>query len=816
MRIKDWKIKLPALVILLIAGFVADIWIRGFSKETTGDDGVKRIACIGRIVKLDAGIATGEPPTWTWTVDGQIVTLKVLSGKFKGSEVFAANTFIGEYSDRILRVGERLYITIPTNEQGIINTMPIDIGEYLRTPLLLYLAVIFLALLIIIGGSKGIRAGLSLIVSGVFIAAILIPSFLRGYNPIWMAILISAVNTAFTYMLVSGMSKKSLASGLGAIGGLITAAVLASFSSIILNFSGLDVSFGFLTLGRFLWLSREGANWDFRGLLIAGMIIGASGAIMDAGMAVASAIEEVKRANPKLGVWQCIMAGMNVGKDEMGTMANTLIFAYIGADLTLILMPMVQFGEAGRIFPFSRIINQEASSAEVVQALSGTIGLIMAIPITAVIAGFLIGKTKETEDVDLKFENKEHNKSFLSSKLSTLNFLIIPVIMIILIIGIQLTYSVIRHTSGMRAEGSEESEFAVSKYTRARVLEKNAPIETPSNVPYAREPAYNEILKVKILGGDYKGQEALVQNIIDPNRMPLYNIKVKPGSEILIKVDGTNEGIYQTIMRDYSRDGFLIYLVGLFLLIMVIIGRFQGIRTALALGLSIFVVLRVMIPGIMAGYNPVLLVIGVCGIIAFVSLAIITGFNRKMGAATIGILGGVIVASVIVLYSDSKLHFTGISSSRSAIVAMFTVSQNLDFKNILMAGILMGLLGTAMDAAIAVSSAIREVRKANPKMTVKQLLNAGMNVGTDVLGTMANTLIFAYLGLRILLVMTLAGTTIISGSKIEIMSTETVSAEILRLLAGSIGLVLTIPITALVAASWDKIINFLGFGRRLS
>jgi len=219
-------------------------------------------------------------------------------------------------------------------------------------------------------------------------------------------------------------------------------------------------------------------------------------------------------------------------------------------------------------------------------------------------------------------------------------------------------------------------------------------------------------------------------------------------------------------------------------------------------------------PLIMAGYNPVLVVIGVSGFIAFTSLTIVAGFNRKTGAATIGILGGVIVASLIVLYADHKLHFVGISSSRTAIVAQFTESQKLDFRKILMAGIIMGLLGTAMDAAMAVASAVREVRRANPNMTTAQLITAGMNVGTDVLGTMANTLIFAYLGLRIILIMAVVGTSILSDNKIELMSVETVAAEILRLLAGSIGLVLTIPITAVVAASWDRITGFIGFGGR--
>jgi len=346
------------------------------------------------------------------------------------------------------------------------------------------------------------------------------------------------------------------------------------------------------------------------------------------------------------------------------------------------------------------------------------------------------------------------------------------------------------------------------------VIGKNPSIDVPSDSAYARLPAKSEILKARILGGSYRNQQVLVQNIKDPNRIPLRNIEVEPGDEVLLKVDGTTRSIYRTLMHNYSRDGVLLYLAGLFVFLMVMVGRFQGVRTALALGISITVVFKVLVPLIMAGYDPVLVVIVVSGIIVLTSLMIIAGFNRKTGAATIGILGGVVVASLIVLYADHRLHFTGISSSRSAIAAQFTVSQNLDFRKILMAGIIMGLLGTAMDAAIAVASAVREVRRANPKMTMTQLIAAGMNVGTDVLGTMANTLIFAYLGLRVMLLMTLAGTSIFSGSKVEIMNAETIAAEVLRLLAGSIGLVLTIPITAIAAASWDRITGFLGFGGR--
>jgi uncharacterized membrane protein len=806
---KEWKTKLIALALILIICFAVDMKLKGFSSESKLEDGSKLITCIGKVVSIDAGKATGEAPEWTYSVDGQIVTLKILSGKYKGQEVFSANPFIGEYTDRVLRVGDTMYVII-TLKGDTVSTGAVSLGEYVRTSFLLYTAGIFIALVILIGGLKGIKSIASLALSVVFIIAVLIPMCLQGYSPIWISILISALNTILTFLMIGGVSKKSVAGILGTIGGLIMTALLSFVSSKILHFTGQDVNFGFLELGKRLWMSPESTNWNFSGLLVAGMILGASGAIMDASMAVASAIEQVKKANPQTGIWACVRAGLNVGKDEMGTMANTLIFAYIGADLTLILMPMVEFGEMGRAMPMTRVINEEATSAEIVQAIAGTIGIILAIPITALIAGILMGRTsidaqseKEAPSVGL---NPHYSPFAKGGKFSFL----IPIALIIIMIGIHLVYTTSRHLSESQVEKDSQS---VSEYVRARVVDKGKPIETPSFSPYSNETAKNEILKARLLGGSFKNESVLVQNIIDPGRMPLANIEIKPGDEIILKVDGTKAGIERILMNNYSRDGYLIYLTGLLVIVLAMVGRSQGIRTALALGISIALVIKVLVPLIAKGYNALLVVIVISGVIALLTLLIVTGFNRKTGSATIGILGGVIVASFVVLFADQKLHFTGISSSRTAVLAQFTVSEKLDFRNILMAGIIMGLLGTAMDAGIAIASAVREVKRANPKIHTSQLISAGMSVGTDLLGTITNTLIFAYLGLRLILLMTFAGTTIFTGSKIEILSTETISAELLRVLAGSIGLVLTIPITATVSALWDKIVGFLGIGK---
>jgi len=133
----------------------------------------------------------------------------------------------------------------------------------------------------------------------------------------------------------------------------------------------------------------QAANLDIKGLLFAGIIIGALGASMDVSMSIASAVEEVKRVCPELGIWGLFQSGMNVGRDVMGTMANTLILAYTGSSLQLILIFMAYKESLLKIF------NLDMIASEVVRALSGSIGMIMVIPLTSIIAAVLFGRKKK-------------------------------------------------------------------------------------------------------------------------------------------------------------------------------------------------------------------------------------------------------------------------------------------------------------------------------------------------------------------------------------------------------------------------------------
>ena len=158
------------------------------------------------------------------------------------------------------------------------------------------------------------------------------------------------------------------------------------------------------------------------------------------------------------------------------------------------------------------------------------------------------------------------------------------------------------------------------------------------------------------------------------------------------------------------------------------------------------------------------------------------------------------MSGLIVMFTQKYLHFSGLENAMSADIIEAMRTPPFDFSQLLVAGMLMGVLGVAVDGAIEVSSSMEEIRRANPNMPTWRLVASGMNVGTDILGTMVNTLVFAYLGARLLLIMAIAAPNVdlFQSPPVELLSVGVVAAEIVRLLAGTLGLVLAIPITALL------------------
>lgn len=840
--------------------------------EITSDGNLQTLACLGRVIAID----TSEE------VD-QILTFKILSGHFRGETVQVDNIWIGRaFGDRVMSKGDILFLEIPLRDPNQPKIVTVSMGEYFRTPLLLYLAGALGILMILVAGMKGVRAILTLFVTVFSILYLLVPLTISGFNPIVAALIIGAFLTVITFLFITGFSVKVISGVLGTLGGLTAVSVLSILSQNLMALTGMDQEFGFLELGIALWRTPGSQDWNFAGILSAGIILGALGAMMDVSMSISSSVHEVKQVNPNISVRQSIRAGLNVGRDIMGTMADTLIFAYLGAHMITMLLPRIDFPESGMLYPFLRLVNEEVTTVAIIQAVVGTIGLVLTVPIAATVAGFLTKyiKVKRT-DIHENIPTQEELEELFGSESTddsgriSPSRIAVPLVMILVVIGTTFFYYRSHRQSATILDQYDEQGNLVlkSEYVKGKVLRllestgeylftidgsntqeldhKRVPAElhqafeekkynlsdnlTVSIKPWKdsrwliqdidhkqtfsvrdaqdgsnRLDVYDSqkehhVLEMEILGGMYKGKRMVFRNIVD-HSLPLLSIPAEPGDIVLCRVNGTPEQIsLVNIVQEYGRDRFLIWFVGGMFLLIVLVGRIEGIRTVCAMIISGMVIYFFMLPLISQGMNAVLVVTLTSGAVAFVSLVFVIGPSRKTFSAVFGTMGGILVAGLIVLMAQEQLHFTGLEDAIAADIVEATRTQTYDFVQILLAGMLMGVLGVAVDGAIEVASSMEEIRRANPNMPTWKLITSGLNVGTDILGTMINTLVFAYIGVELLLVITIGAPNIdlFKDPPIQLLSVGVVSAEVVRLLAGTLGLVLAIPITAVICAFWN-------------
>jgi len=362
------------LVILILAFvFVEAIPVSG--EDDRAQDNAQVRAKILSIVTEDIPEAESEQ-----FADGfkmQYAEVKILEGVHKGRTITAQNVTDDRMAYNIsISEGDEVLLFLHEDEEG--NILDAYVAEIYRQKYLLYLGLAFAVFLIIFGGVKGVKAILTLALTGIAIIKVLLPCILKGYDPILISLGICAAVTAITLIIISGFNKKTLSAIIGTTGGVIVAGCIALLMSSLAKLTGL----GNEEAQMLLFLPQK-TEFNFKGLLFSGIILGALGAVMDVGMSIASAMTEIEANNPEIKTKDLIKSGMNVGRDVMGTMSNTLILAYTGGSLHMMLLFMAHE------IPFYEVINWDMIASEVVRALAGSIGLIFAIPITAIVSGYL-------------------------------------------------------------------------------------------------------------------------------------------------------------------------------------------------------------------------------------------------------------------------------------------------------------------------------------------------------------------------------------------------------------------------------------------
>ena len=303
---------------------------------------------------------------------------------------------------------------------------------------------------------------------------------------------------------------------------------------------------------------------------------------------------------------------------------------------------------------------------------------------------------------------------------------------------------------------------------------------------------------VEILSGEYKGQEIEITGFNYPDGFyGNSNFWFEEGDRITVRFQLENGEITSANPIDYARDFQSYILVGLFIALLLLFGKMKGVKSVITLALTIFILFKFMIPYLLEGYNPIMLVLLTGAIVTALTFLIVSGFSRKTIAAIIGTVGGLASAALISFIFMKLMNLSGLHGEDEVMLGTMVQEMPIDLSGLLLAGIIIGALGAVMDVAISIASSLEEVKRNYKQASFKELFKSGMNVGGDIMGTMANTLILAYVGASLPILLLIYAYEYPYG---ELIQMEFFGVEILRTLAGSIGLVLAIPITALISA----------------
>ncbi len=272
--------------------------------------------------------------------------------------------------------------------------------------------------------------------------------------------------------------------------------------------------------------------------------------------------------------------------------------------------------------------------------------------------------------------------------------------------------------------------------------------------------------------------------------------QVEQGDKVLID-SYTENGEQFFYFGDFIRITPLIWLLIIFCVLVIVFSRMQGLKTVVSLGFTCFSVFVVLIPAILNGHNIYFWAILVCIFITAMTLCIISGFNVKALCAGIGCISGVMCAGLITVITDRFLNMTGLIEEESIYLVQLYPDNPINLKAIIFAMIIVGAVGAVMDVSMSISSSLYELRIKSPDIRPKELMKSGFTIGRDMMGTMANTLVLAYIGSSLTSVLLLVA---YNSSIEQVVNRELIVAEILQALAGSMGMLFTLPLTSAVCS----------------
>ena len=305
----------------------------------------------------------------------QIVRVRITSGVYK-NQVCEAQSPYANHSGARCTPGLKVIVLVNQNAEGEIAA---SVFNYDRGSCLWVLIGLFIAVLCLIGGKRGISASVGLVFTFVCILFLYVPLMYIGIDPFGAATLTAVIVTVVVMCLIGGWSYKTLCAILGTVAGVLIAGVIAALFGYLSHISGVNVD----DVETLAYIGQN-SKLDVSGVLFSGILIASMGAVMDVSMSVASTISEIHRNSPSLSTARLFRSGINVGRDMMGTMSNTLLLAFAGGSVNTLIMIYAYN------MPYLEFMNEYAIGIELLRGISGSLGVILTVPLVSAISAVLM------------------------------------------------------------------------------------------------------------------------------------------------------------------------------------------------------------------------------------------------------------------------------------------------------------------------------------------------------------------------------------------------------------------------------------------
>lgn len=360
-------------------------------------------------------------------------------------------------------------------------------------------------------------------------------------------------------------------------------------------------------------------------------------------------------------------------------------------------------------------------------------------------------------------------------------FIVACALLVILVVGVLVMNSLSPVDYTMYNSGT----ITYEKGKVTAVLEEG--LEPAPGMP-GRELGNQKII-VKLTGGPMKGQEIQINN----NLSTTHNIYVRKGQSVIVKADRP-EGITPFYsLYNYDRTPGLCAVIVIFIASMLLAGRFKGLQSVIGLGISLFFIFAFLLPAIYRGQSPVWMSILTVIVIAAFSLLLLNGFSRKTLTAFLATASGVLLSGLFFLIISALLPLSGYNIAEAEELILISQGTGLQISQVLFAGVLVSSLGAVMDITVSVAAHMYEVKEQQSDLSARELFRSGMAVGRDMIGAMSMTLILAFVGSSLATLLSLMA----YGTRFDqLMSSDYMAVEMVHGFAGSLAVILTVPVTA--------------------